>query len=664
MSPTIMFDRVLVANRGEIAVRIIRTLQRLGVTSVAVFSDADADAPHVRLADLAVRLGPAAPADSYLHTERVVTAAVETGATALHPGYGFLSENPALARACQAAGVTFVGPPVGAIEAMGDKARARALMRDAGIPVVPGTDDGDLDEDALVAAAAEVGLPVMVKPVAGGGGKGMTVVTGFGDLREAIGAARRQAAAAFGDDRVLLERFVERPRHIEVQVLADRHGTTVHVGERECSLQRRHQKVVEEAPSPLLDGDARAAIGASAVAAALACGYQGAGTIEYIVPADHPDTFYFLEMNTRLQVEHPVTELLTGIDLVEWQLRIAAGEALTFGQDDVVSSGHAVEARVYAEDPARGFLPTGGRVLAYGEPSGPGVRVDSGIGEGTTVPSVYDPLLAKVIVHGPDRPAALLRLRAALERFVVLGFPTNVGFLRRLVAHPAVRDGAMDTGLVERELDALTATQPPDHVLVAAALADQLARERRAGHSVFDLHNGWRIGGAAWTPVRLTSGGRAVTVHLQGPAARASVRIDDDDVMAAAAHVSGDWLHVDVGGLVRRYVHADDGDITWVSDRGTVWAVRRQQQLAAAGDAEAHGGPVLAPMPGTVLSVHVADGDEVRAGQPVVVMEAMKMEHQLRAPADGVVRKLSIGPGDQVARDQTLLAVEADDTSG
>jgi acetyl-CoA/propionyl-CoA carboxylase biotin carboxyl carrier protein len=658
-----MFDRVLVANRGEIAVRIIRTLQRLGATAVAVFSDADADAPHVRMADLALRLGPAAPADSYRHVERVVAAAVESGAAALHPGYGFLSENPALARACAAAGVTFVGPPVAAIEAMGDKARARALMRDAGVPVVPGTDDGDLDEDALVSAAAEIGLPVMVKPVAGGGGKGMAVVTGADDLRGAISAARRQAATAFGDDRVLLERFVERPRHIEVQVLADEHGATVHLGERECSLQRRHQKVVEEAPSPLLDADARAAIGASAVAAARACGYRGAGTVEYIVSADRPDTFFFLEMNTRLQVEHPVTELLTRIDLVEWQLRVAAGEALAFGQDDVVSRGHALEARVYAEDPVREFLPTGGSVLAYREPTGPAVRVDTGVAADTTVPSVYDPLLAKVIVHGPDRPAALLRLRAALEQFVVLGFPTNVGFLRKLVAHPAVLDGAIDTGLIERELDALTATRPPDHVLVAAALADELARERDAVHSVFDLHDSWRIGGAAWTPVRLTSGDRSVTVHLQGPASRASVRIDDGDVIAAAAHVRDGSLHVDISGVARRYVHADDGDVTWIADRGTVWAVRRQQQLAAAGDAEARGGPVLAPMPGTVLSVDVVDGDRVRAGQPVVVMEAMKMEHQLRAPADGVVRRLSVARGDQVIRDQTLLTVEDHDAA-
>jgi acetyl-CoA/propionyl-CoA carboxylase biotin carboxyl carrier protein len=657
-----MFERVLVANRGEIAVRIIRTLHRLGVTAVAVFSDADAEATHVRLADLAVRLGPAAATESYLHTARVVAAAVDSGATALHPGYGFLSENPALARACEAAGVTFVGPPVGAIEAMGDKARARALMRDAGVPVVPGTDDGDLDENALVAAAAEIGLPVMVKPVAGGGGKGMAVVTSSGDLREAIGAARRQAAAAFGDDRVLLERFVERPRHIEVQVLADDHGTTVHLGERECSLQRRHQKVVEEAPSPLLDSGARAAIGASAVAAARACDYRGAGTVEYIVSSDRPDTFYFLEMNTRLQVEHPVTELLTGIDLVEWQLRIAAGDPLGFGQDDVVAAGHAVEARVYAEDPGQQFLPTGGRVLYYREPAGSDVRVDSGVEAGTTVPSVYDPLLAKVIAHGPDRAAALRRLRAALERFIVLGFPTNIGFLHRLVTHPDVRDGAMDTGLIDRDLDQLTALQPPDHVLVAAALADRLTRERAVIRSAFDLLDGWRVGASAWTPVRLSAAGRAATVHVRGTASDATVRIDDGDVMTATAHDAGGWLHVDVGGVVRRYGHADDGDVTWVADRGTVWAVRRQQQLAAAGDGDARGGPVLAPMPGNVLTVHVADGDAVRAGQPVVVMEAMKMEHQLRAPADGVVHKLSVRPGDQVVRDQMLLTVDEDDT--
>ncbi|NEE23960.1 acetyl-CoA carboxylase biotin carboxylase subunit, partial [Streptomyces sp. SID7982] len=464
-----MFDTVLVANRGEIAVRVIRTLRELGVRSVAVHSDADADARHVREADTAVRIGPPAAAESYLHIPALLAAARRTGAQAVHPGYGFLAENAAFARACAEEGLVFIGPPAEAIALMGDKIRAKETVRAAGVPVVPGSSGSGLTDAELAAAAREIGMPVLLKPSAGGGGKGMRLVREEAALAEEIAAARREARASFGDDTLLVERWIDRPRHIEIQVLADGHGDVVHLGERECSLQRRHQKIVEEAPSVLLDEATRAAMGEAAVQAARSCGYTGAGTVEFIVPGDDPAGYCFMEMNTRLQVEHPVTELITGIDLVEWQLRVAAGEPLPFTQDSITLTGHAVEARLCAEDPARGFLPSGGTVLALTEPAGPGVRTDSGLDEGTEVTSLYDPMLAKVIAHGPDRPTALRRLRAALADTVTLGVPTNAGFLRRLLAHPDVVAGALDTGLVAREADALADPGVPPEVYEAAA---------------------------------------------------------------------------------------------------------------------------------------------------------------------------------------------------
>ncbi|GAA3303705.1 hypothetical protein GCM10020295_52960 [Streptomyces cinereospinus] len=451
-----MFDTVLVANRGEIAVRVIRTLRSLGVRSVAVHSDADADARHVREADTAVRIGPAPAAESYLSVERILRAAAATGAQAVHPGYGFLAENAAFARACADAGVVFVGPPADAIALMGDKIRAKETVSAAGVPVVPGGRDPE-----LARAARELGAPVLLKPSAGGGGKGMRLVRDLGRLDDEIAAARREAAASFGDDTLLVERWIDRPRHIEIQVLADGQGTVVHLGERECSLQRRHQKVVEEAPSVLLDEATRAVMGEAAVQAARSCGYVGAGTVEFIVPGDDPAAYCFMEMNTRLQVEHPVTELVTGIDLVEWQLRVAAGERLGFVQDDIALTGHAIEARLCAEDPARGFLPSGGTVLALREPRGDGVRTDSGLSEGTEVGSLYDPMLSKVIAHGPDRAAALRKLRAALAGTVVLGVPANAGFLRRLLAHPAVVRGSWTPGWSSGRRPAWCRTRSP-----------------------------------------------------------------------------------------------------------------------------------------------------------------------------------------------------------
>jgi acetyl-CoA/propionyl-CoA carboxylase, biotin carboxylase, biotin carboxyl carrier protein len=655
-----VFDTVLVANRGEIAVRVLRTLQLLGIRSVAVYSDADARAPHVQLADVAVRIGPAPAAQSYLSIPAVLDAAGATGAQAIHPGYGFLSENTAFAAACADAGIVFVGPPASAIEAMGDKIAAKATVAKAGVPVVPGSDGAGLTDDELAAAVAEIGYPVLLKPSAGGGGKGMRAVLRPEELRDAIASARREARGSFGDDTLLVERLVATPRHIEIQVLADTHGDVVHLGERECSLQRRHQKIVEEAPSALLTDEQRQAMGAAAVEAARAVGYAGAGTVEFIVGADDPDHFYFMEMNTRLQVEHPVTEEVYGVDLVEAQLRIAAGEARPWPVR-IRPVGHAVEARIYAEDPAAGFLPTGGRILALREPVGSGIRVDSGIVAGGVVGSDYDPMLGKVIAHGADRAEALRRLDAALRDTVLLGLDTNIGFLRALLADPDVRDARLDTGLVGRRLAEWTAADLPTDVLVAAA-AHALLELEPAGAVVdpFDVPGGWRVGEPAWTTWRMTVGGHdPVGVRIRGRAAAAEVAIGDSEPVPCTAWRDDGALVVTVDGATRRYACALDGETLWLGRDGLAWGIREQAPLDAATTVAAGaGGPVLSPMPGTVTAVDVADGQHVEAGARLVVVEAMKMEHALTSPIAGVVRELRARPGDTVAKDAVLLVVE------
>ncbi|MFF0479806.1 ATP-binding protein [Streptomyces sp. NPDC004779] len=633
-----MFDTVLVANRGEIAVRVIRTLRALGVRSVAVYSDADADARHVREADTAVRIGPAPASESYLSVPALLDAARRTGAQAVHPGYGFLAENAAFARACAEAGLVFIGPSAEAIALMGDKIRAKDTVRKAGVPVVPG------DADPRVAEAArEMGAPVLLKPSAGGGGKGMRLVRDLAVLEEEIAAARREARASFGDDTLLVERWIDRPRHIEIQVLADTHGNVVHLGERECSLQRRHQKIIEEAPSVLLDEATRAAMGAAAVEAARSCGYVGAGTVEFIVPGGDPSQYYFMEMNTRLQVEHPVTELVTGLDLVEWQLRVAAGEPLAFGQEDVRLDGWAVEARICAEDPARGFLPSGGTVLALNEPSGDGVRTDSGLLEGTEVSSLYDPMLSKVIVHAADRPTALRKLRAALADLVTLGVPTNAGFLRNLLAHPDVVSGAMDTGLVERDAESLVDGSVPEEVYAAAAAVRRaaLAPEPRAGWTdPFDVPSGWRLGG---TPKPLAFPLRAPGLEAVTVGAPGGARVTDRSVT------------VTVDGVTHTFHRAG----AWLGRDGASWHVMDHDPVAAALSGARHGGAdtLAAPMPGTVTVVKVAVGDEVEAGQSLLVVEAMKMEHVISAPHAGTVTELDVTPGTTVAMDQVLAVV-------
>ncbi|WP_251019865.1 acetyl/propionyl/methylcrotonyl-CoA carboxylase subunit alpha, partial [Streptomyces sp. ISL-11] len=539
-----MFDTVLVANRGEIAVRVIRTLRRLGIRSVAVFSDADADARHVREADTAVRIGPAAAAESYLSVERLLDAAARTGAQAVHPGYGFLAENAAFARACADAGLVFLGPPAEAIELMGDKIRAKETVRAAGVPVVPGSSGSGLTDAELTAAAREIGMPVLLKPSAGGGGKGMRLVRDEALLGEEIAAARREARGSFGDDTLLVERWIDRPRHIEIQVLADGHGNVIHLGERECSLQRRHQKIIEEAPSVLLDEATRAAMGEAAVQAARSCGYTGAGTVEFIVPGNDPSSYFFMEMNTRLQVEHPVTELVTGLDLVEWQVRVAAGERLGLAQEDVTLTGHAIEARVCAETArATGdrvdFLPSAGLVRALREPAGDGVRVDSGLAEGTEVGTSYDPMLAKVIAYGPDRATALRRLRTALADTVVLGLDTNVGFLRRLLAHPSVVSGALDTGLVDRDAATLVRASVPDEVYVAAGLLRQPrpTPDPAGWLDPFSLPTGWRLGGEpAWTTYPLRVPGRdPVTLRVRDTGTAKEIALEGTEVSDGGA---------------------------------------------------------------------------------------------------------------------------------
>ncbi len=663
-----MFDTVLVANRGEIAVRVLRTLRLLGVRSVAVYSDADASAPHVALADVAVRIGPAAAAQSYLCIPAVIEAAKATGAQAIHPGYGFLSENTAFATACEDAGIVFVGPPASAIEAMGDKIRAKQTVAKAGVPVVPGSDGAGLDDAALTLAVEDVGYPVLLKPSAGGGGKGMREVHHPDDLADAITSARREARGSFGDDTLLVERLVSTPRHIEIQVMADQYGNVIHLGERECSLQRRHQKIVEEAPSALLTPQQREAMGAAAVEAARAVGYTGAGTVEFIVGADgavgEDLPFFFMEMNTRLQVEHPVTELVTGLDLVELQLRVAAGEPLPITQDDVVLRGHAVEVRVYAEDPAAGFLPTGGRILALREPQGTGIRVDSGIAEGGLVGSDYDPMLAKIIAHGADRAEALRRLDSALRDTVLLGLDTNIGFLRALLADPDVRAARLDTGLVGRRVAQWTVATLPDDVLAAAAVHALLELEPR-GPVVdpFEIPGGWRVGEPAWTTWRmLVAGHEPVTVRIRGRAGDAEVAVGDAAPIPATGRWLGDALTVSFTGVSRTYACAVDhsaGTTLWIGRDGLAWGVREQAPLDAAATATVGaGGPVLSPMPGTVTVVEVTEGQQVAAGDRLVVVEAMKMEHVLTAPVDGVVRELRARAGATVARDAALLTIE------
>ena len=642
-----MFEKILIANRGEIACRVIDTARKLGVATVAVFSDADRGARHVAMADEAVHIGGSQPAESYLRGDAIIAAAQATGATGIHPGYGFLSENPDFVEAVEAAGLTFIGPSAKAIRAMGLKDAAKKLMEEAGVPVVPGYHGSDQSDDLLADEADKIGYPVLIKAVAGGGGKGMRLVERAGDFADALASARSEAKTAFGNPDVLIEKYVTAPRHIEVQIFGD--GThAVHLFERDCSLQRRHQKVIEEAPAPGMTQEMRTAMGDAAVRAAEAIGYAGAGTVEFIVDGSdglRPDGFWFMEMNTRLQVEHPVTEEVTGVDLVEWQLRVASGEALPMAQADIPLAGHAFEARLYAEDVPAGFLPATGRLahLAFAD----GCRAETGVRTGDEISPFYDPMIAKIVTHGPTRGIALGKMRRALAETQVAGTVTNLGFLSALCAHDGFARGEVDTGLIDRNLTALTETPkaaPTDIALAALAGAGLLgAAEAVTGFSL-------------WAPLKRTilleHEGEVLSpaIELTGPDA-ANVTVGD--TVVEAARTADSWR---IDGA-RAPVVVMSGDLATVFT-GAGLGFRVPDPLAIL-SADAVGGDVVeAPMPGLVKAVFVAPGDPVEAGQKMVVMEAMKMEHTLTAPRNGVVAEVLVGEGAQVEAHAPLVALE------
>ena len=671
-----MFDKILIANRGEIACRVAATARRLGIRTVAVYSDVDAQSLHVAVCDEAIRIGAAAPRASYLNGAAILDAAKRAGAQAIHPGYGFLSENETFAADCARAGVVFIGPPPAAIAAMGSKSAAKTIMARAGVPVVPGYHDDDQDPALLAREAARIGFPVLIKATAGGGGKGMKVAASAAEFASALASAQREAKASFGDDRMLVERYLRAPRHIEIQVFADTHGNVVHLFERDCSVQRRHQKVLEEAPAPGMDAERRRAMGDAATAAAKAIGYVGAGTVEFI--AEQDGTFYFMEMNTRLQVEHPVTEMITGLDLVEWQLRVAAGEPLPAAQSALAIHGHAIEARIYAEDPDRGFLPSIGRISHWRMPvAGNGVRVDTGFREGDDVSPFYDPLLAKVIAWGEDRARARAALLNALDQCEVTGVTTNVAFLERVVAHHAFASGRLDTGLIDTHRDALLApaSAAPDRAWIAAALSEYQAIERAARASsagAADPYSPWHAADAWWNGtathrIAITladaSGQRTVSVKpnddgsvtLGGDVEARTVRADTRDgrLFVAAQRGGAPDVEANFAASVVR-----DGNVLHVFSPAARARLSRVDPLAHADDEAGHPGHLAAPMSGTVVAVMVKPGDSVEKGAPLVVLEAMKMEHTIAAPTAGVVVAVNYGVGDRVAEGADLVDVE------
>ncbi len=658
-----MFEKILIANRGEIACRVIRTCRRLGIATVAVHSEADLDAPHVRMADEAVLIGPPPAVESYLRIDKIVDAARRTGARAVHPGYGFLSENPVFAEAIEAEGIVFVGPPASAIRLMGDKLEAKRLAAAAGVSIVPGHAEAIRDPKLAARIAGEIGYPVMIKAAAGGGGKGMRVALGARDLREALERAASEARSSFGDDRVFLEKFVREPRHIEIQVLADRHGNVLHLGERECSIQRRHQKVIEEAPSPFLDAASRRAMGEQATALARAAGYHSAGTVEFIVDAER--NFYFLEMNTRLQVEHPVTELVTGLDLVEQMLEVAAGAPLALTQDQVRQGGWAIEARVYAEDPARGFLPSTGRLRRYLEPAGPGIRVDSGVVEGSEVQLYYDPMIAKVCAHGSDRSEAIDRLSAALDGFYIRGVSHNAAFLTALLNHRRFRAGELSTDFIAAEFGERFAGVAPTAAtrtgLAAVAVALRLTQAQRDARISGQLP-GWRPKLRTDWVVRLGDENIDVKARLEPPLFVVEVGQAHHELLLewrpgeplARATIEGRTAVVQVDPCPEgfRLSHGGIEIEALVRTREAAEFAARVPPKVPPDTSKF----LLSPMPGLIVSVAVAQGEPVKAGQELAVLEAMKMENVLRAERDGVIEEIRIEPGATVAADQVLIA--------
>ncbi|BDT67121.1 acetyl-/propionyl-coenzyme A carboxylase alpha chain [Comamonadaceae bacterium OS-1] len=657
-----MFNKILIANRGEIACRVIKTARRMGIRTVAVYSQADANARHVRLADEAVCIGPAAARESYLVADKILTAALQTGAQAVHPGYGFLSENADFADACAQAGVVFIGPPASAIRAMGSKSSAKTLMEKAGVPLTPGYHGDNQDPGFLAAQAKDIGYPVLIKASAGGGGKGMRRVDAAADFEASLVSCKREAVNAFNNDHVLIEKYVLQPRHIEIQVFGDSLGHCVYLFERDCSVQRRHQKVLEEAPAPGMTAERRAAMGTAAVNAALAVGYVGAGTVEFIAHQD--GAFYFMEMNTRLQVEHPVTEMITGLDLVEWQLRVASGEALPLAQDQLVLTGHAIEARIYAEDPDRGFLPSTGRLSHLLPPAASAhVRIDTGVEQGDDITPHYDPMIAKLIVWDADRTQALARMRQALADYQVVGVANNVAFLQRLVTTPSFSQAKLDTALIEREQEHLFPTQAeavPADVWMLAALSvlqsqtDAAALPAMEPDSPWRVLDGWRLNGTSQQTITLRCGETEQAVTAEVVADGVLLAIGGEPVLARRTGPS----QVQLGDRRLTATVVARAEHLHVFCQGQSWALAQVELLHGEGGDDAHGG-IHAPMPGKVIALLAAVGATVEKGTPLLVLEAMKMEHTIHAPTKGLVKGFYFSAGEQVGDGVDLVDFEA-----
>jgi 3-methylcrotonyl-CoA carboxylase alpha subunit len=671
-----MFDKILIANRGEIACRVARTAKRLGIRTVAVYSEADANALHVASCDEAHLIGPAPARESYLRADRIIEVALQTGAQAVHPGYGFLSENADFAQACAAAGLVFIGPPVSAIQAMGSKSAAKEIMGKAGVPLVPGYHGEAQDFDTLQREARRIGFPVLIKASAGGGGKGMRIVESATQLKDAVLSAKREAASAFGDERVLLEKYLARPRHIEIQVFADSYGNAIYLFERDCSVQRRHQKVLEEAPAPGMTETRRRQMGSAAVAAARTVGYVNAGTVEFI--ADEADNFYFMEMNTRLQVEHPVTEMITGLDLVEWQLRVAAGEPLPLGQDQIAVNGHAIEARIYAEDPMRDFLPAAGRIEHLRQPAASThVRVDTGVREGDEIGVHYDPMIAKLIAWDGDRDGALRRLRTALGEYQIAGLTTNVQFLATVTAHRAFAEahrepGLLDTGLIPRYKGELLPEAVPasEHVLAVAVLAELMriddgARITAAASadpwSPWHARDGWRLNEDNHHTFTFLDRERevSVTAHYRKPGYL--LDLPERSLVASAEGAPDGSMVADIAGVRVHATVVRNAQVLTIFTSGISHRLELKEFDAVA-DEEA-GGSLTAPMPGSVIDVLVESGQKVEKGQPLMILEAMKMEHTITAPGAGVVAQVLFARGEQVKEGDQLLRFEKESTS-
>ena len=662
-----MFTKILIANRGEIACRVAATARRLGMRTVAVYSDADAHAKHVAVCDEAVNIGPAAAKESYLRADKIIEVALATGAQAIHPGYGFLSENAGFADACAKAGLVFIGPPASAIRAMGSKSAAKELMEKARVPLVPGYHGENQDADFLQDQADKISYPVLLKASAGGGGKGMRIVEASADFKAALASCKREASNSFGDDKVLVERYLTRPRHIEIQVFADSLGNCVYLFERDCSVQRRHQKVLEEAPAPGMDLERRKAMGEAAVAAAKAVGYVGAGTVEFI--ANQDGSFYFMEMNTRLQVEHPVTEMITGMDLVEWQLKIAAGLPLPKAQDELVINGHSIEARIYAENPDKGFLPSIGTLRHLRTPAAvtfelggiPGtpaaVRIDSGVREGDAISPFYDPMIAKLIVWGADRHEALARMAQALSEYQIVGLATNIAFLKRLILSAPFSGADLDTGLIERHQEALFPPVPAASTAVLAlASVSLLLSEAGAANDPWMQTSGWRMHSRLQRSVHLTDESHAYPLSLGYTANGWRISHADASVAITLDSHSGSEIAIKLGELAVRGAVVRDGESLHVFSQGLHSILEYADPMAHAGEAEAEGGRLTAPMPGKIVAVLVEKGSVVEKGAPLLIMEAMKMEHTISAPAAGVVDEVLYAVGDQVNDGAQLLS--------